>query len=159
VPRAIALPSVVRAPAFERHRDDVVDATSVVDRIKRRFEVAGPTARIPLLRGGRIFTAEITAEGIRVDNLDKQPLLPWAVFEETVALLGRNGGRADRGNAMGPRLGDDALSLDSVEGHIAAAVYGQRRGEAVFRRITPVACILIWAGICGHRPGELVLLG
>jgi hypothetical protein len=93
-----------------------------------------------------------------VSNLDKQPLLRWAVFEETVALLGRNGGRASRGDAMNSKLGDDDLSLDSVEGHIAATIYGQREGDSVFRRITPVACILIWAGICRHSPGELVLL-
>ena len=95
----------------------------------------------------------------RTANLDKQPLLPWALFEETVSLLSRNGGCADRGNAMNCRLGDDGLSLDSVEGHIAAMVYGQREGDSVFRRITPVACILIWAGICRHSTGELVLIG
>ena len=80
------------------------------------------------------------------------------MFEETIALLERQGGHASRGNAMNYRLGDDGLSLDSVEGHIAATVYGQRVGEAVFRRITPVACILIWAGVCRHTPGELVAL-
>jgi hypothetical protein len=88
-----------------------------------------------------------------------EPLLPWAVFEEVVALLGRKGGRARRGDAMNCRLGDDALSLDSVEGHIAATVYGRRKGDSVFRRITPVAAVLIWAGVCRHSPGELVLLG
>ncbi len=131
---------------------------NVVDTIKRRFEQDGPSARVPLLKGGG-FTAEITAEGIAVNNLGAQPLLPWVVFEEAVALLVRRGGRADRGDAMKCRLGDDGLSVDSVEGHIAAVVYGQRRGDPVFRRITPVACILIWAGICRASPGELVLLG
>jgi hypothetical protein len=130
----------------------------VVDRIKRRFDAVGPTARIPLLKGGS-FTASIAEDGIAVSNLAKQPLLPWAVFEEAVTLLGRTGGHASRGDAMNCKLGDDGLSLDSVEGHIAATVYGRRKGDSVFRRITPVACILIWAGVCGHSPGELVLLG
>jgi hypothetical protein len=131
---------------------------AAVDRIKRRFQSVGPTARIPLLRGGS-FTASIAEDGITVSNLAKQPFLPWAVFEEAVSLLVRTGGHASRGDAMNCRLGDDGLSLDSVEGHIAATVYGQREGDSVFRRITPVACILIWAGVCGHSPGELVLLG
>jgi hypothetical protein len=112
---------------------------------------------VPLLKGGH-FTAEITADGIRVDNLGTQPLLPWVVFEEAVALLDRSGGHASRGDAMNCRMGDDGLSTDSVEGHIAAVVYGKKRGDTVFRRITPVACILIWAGTCGAGPGELVLL-
>ena len=131
---------------------------NVVDTIKRRFEQAGPSAQVPLLRGGT-FAAEITAKGIKVDNLGGQSELPWVVFEEAVALLVRKGGRADRGDAMKCRLGDDGLSADSVEGHIAAVVYGMQRGDTVFRRITPVACILIWAGICRSSPGELVLIG
>ena len=136
------LTDTTRASAPELQRNDVVN---VVDTIKRRFEQDGPSARVPLLKGGG-FTAEITAEGIVVNNLGAQPLLPWVVFEEAVALLVRRGGRADRGDAMKCRLGDDGLSVDSVEGHIAAVVYGQRRGDTVFRRITPVACILIWRG-------------
>jgi len=151
VPHATALPPVVRATG--------IDATPVADRIRRRFEEVGPTARIPLLRGGHSFIASIAGDGITVSNLAKQPLLPWAVFKEAVTLLGRTGGHASRGDAMNCKLGDDGLSLDSVEGHIAATVYGQRTGDSVFRRITPVACILIWAGVCRHSPGELVLLG
>jgi hypothetical protein len=131
---------------------------NVVDTIKRRFEQTGPSARVPLLKGGH-FTAVITAEGVRVDNLGTQPLLPWVVFEEAVALLVRMGGHTSRGDAMKWRMGDDGLSADSVEGHIAAVVYGKRRGDIVFRRITPVACILIWAGMCRASPGELVFLG
>ena len=131
---------------------------TVTDTIKRRFAQVGPSARVPLVRGGS-FTAEVTAEGVRVDNLGTQPLLPWAVFEETVDLLVRNGGHADRGNAMKCRLGDDGLAFDSVEGNMAATVYGKGPGDRVFRRISPVACILIWAGVCRHGPGELLLLG
>ncbi len=158
VPWATERAPAMRTTALGHQGFDVVGPTRVVDTIKRRFAVEGPSARVPLIKGGH-FTAEITDEGIRVDNLDKQPVLPWAVFEETVALLSRNGGRASRGDAMNHKLGEDELSVDSVEGHIAATVYGQRRGESVFRRVTPVACILIWAGICRHSRGELVLLG
>lgn len=150
MPHATALQPVVRATG--------IDTASVVDRIKRRFEAVAPSARIPLVRGGS-FIASIAEDGITVSNLATQPLLPWAVFEQAVTLLGRTGGRASRGDAMKSKLGDDGLSLDSVEGHIAATVYGQRSGDSVFRRITPVACILIWAGVCQHSPGELVLLG
>ena len=58
---------------------------------------------------------------------------------------------------MDYRLGDPGLPLDCVEGHIAHVIYGKRRGDSVFRRITPIACILIWAGVCEHARGELVL--
>ena len=45
----------------------------------------------------------------------------------------------------------------SAEGHIALVVYGKQPSNSVFRRITPIACILIWAGICADAPGELIL--
>jgi hypothetical protein len=140
VSRAAAHPPLIPAKAHERQGVPALRVTPVVDTIKRRFQEAGPAARVPLLEGGS-FTAEMTPDGVRVSNLGTQPLLPWAVFEETIALLSRNGGRASRGDAMNHKLGDDELSVDSVEGHIAVMVYGQVEGDSVFRRITPVACI------------------
>jgi hypothetical protein len=125
--------------------------------IRRRFAESRRTARIPLLKGGH-FTAEITEDGIRVDNLGIQPLLPWAVFQEAMCVLMRNGGRADRGDAMGSKLGDEGLTVDSIEGHIALVIYNKRPGDTVFRRITPIACILVWAGICRTEPHQLVML-
>ena len=93
-----------------------------------------------------------------MDNLGTQPFLPWAVFQEAICVLVRNAGRAGRGNAMNYKLGEPGLSLDSIEVHIAHVVYGKRNGDSVFRRITPIACILIWAGVCRAEPGELILI-
>lgn len=101
--------------------------------------------------------AALTEEGIKVNNLGTQPLLPWEVFQEAICVLVRNGGRADRGDAMGSRLGEEGLSFNSIEGHIAQVVYGKHEGDVVFRRITPIACILVWAGICEAIPGKLIL--
>jgi hypothetical protein len=127
-----------------------------VKSIKRRFVENDGEVEIPLLRGGH-FTAILTDEGIQVDNLGNQPQLPWGVFQEAVCVLIRNGGRAERGDAMKSRLGEAGLSFNSIEGHIAQVVYGKRQGDAVFRRIAPIACILVWAGVCEAMPGELVL--
>jgi hypothetical protein len=132
-----------------------MDVVSAVRAIQRRFAETGSPAEVPLLRGGSSFTAELRDEGVVVSNLRAQPFLPWAAFQEAVCVLMRNGGRARRGNAMNCRLGDPGLPLDSVEGHVAYAVYGKRVGDSVFRRITPVACILTWAGVCEAAPGEL----
>ena len=134
-----------------------MNVIQAVSTIKYRFAESGHTVQIPLLKGGH-FTAEITEEGIRVDNLGNQPLLPWAVFQEAICVLIRNGGRAERGDAMASKLGDEGLSADSIEGHIALVAYHKRAGDTVFRRITPIACILVWAGICRAEPHELVLL-
>jgi len=133
-----------------------MNIVTVVDAIKHKLEAEGGSAIIADQKGGS-FTASLAERGVIVDNLGAQPLLPWAAFQEAVCLLLRKGGRAGRGNAMGPRLGSDELPVDSVEGHIAHVVYGKRVNQAVFRRITPIACVLVWAGICEHAPGELVL--
>ena len=135
-----------------------MDVVRAVEIIKHKFAEAGHHTQIPLLKGDS-FTADLSDEGVKVDNLGSQSLLPWAVFQEAICLLIRNGGRAERGNAMGATLGEKRLSLDSVEGHIAHVVYGKRPGDAVFRRISPIACILIWAGICEPAPNELRLRG
>jgi hypothetical protein len=143
-----------REPQEARESTDA--AAQAIEAIRRRFGKPHQRRRIPLLRGGT-FWAELTDGGIRVSNLRGQPLLPWAAFEETARLLVRKGGRATRGNVMEAKLGEGGLPLDSVEGHVAQTVYGKRPGESVLRRITPIACILIWAGVCEAAPGELVL--
>jgi len=134
----------------------VLNTIEVAELIRDKFAETGSPTQIPMLRKGS-FTAEMRADGIWVDNLGGEPHLPWAVFQEAICVLIRNGGRARRGDAMKSKLGDVDLSLDSIEGHIAHVAYGKRPGQSVFRRITPVACILIWAGICRAEPGELVL--
>ena len=136
----------------------MMDVISAINGVKRKFAIAGSPAQIPLLRGHRTFTAELTDKGITVDNLSTQPFLPWAVFQEAICVQIRCGGRAKRGDAMNHKLGEPQLSLDSIEGHIAYVVYGKQVGDTVLRRITPVACILIWAGVCKAAPGELMLL-
>ena len=131
-----------------------MNTVQVVEAIKRKFVETGSPARIPKLKGGS-FTAELTDEGVKVDNLGSLPFLPWAAFLEAVDIMIQNGGRAKRGNAYN-KLGGPGLPTDSIEGHVAYVVYGKKKGESVFRRITPIACILIWASICKPVPNELV---
>jgi hypothetical protein len=135
-----------------------MDVLTVVESIKHKFaESGGRSVTIPLQKG-EAFTAELTDHGINASNLHDSPFLPWVVFQEAICVLIRNGGKAERGDAMKARLGEAALSLDSVEGHVALVVYGKRPGEFVFRRIAPIAAILTWAGICKHVPKQLVLV-
>jgi len=134
------------------------DDDNVIIAIKNRLSKTGSPAKIPLLRGPRSFSAELSDRGILVDNLGNQPFLPWKVFQETVRILVKNDGRAKRGDAMNCRLGDPNLSTNSIEGHIAHVLYNKQEGETVFRRITAIACILIWAGVCTAGRGELILL-
>lgn len=135
-----------------------MDIIKAVQQIRNKFTEIRSPATIPELKGGKTFTARVVDDGVEVDNLGNQPFLHWSAFQEAICALIRGGGKAMRGDAMTYRLGDPNLSLDSIEGHIAHVVYGKKVGETVFRRITPIACILIWAGLCKHEPGELVLL-
>lgn len=117
-------------------------------------------ARVPLFKqvdGRTDFTATRRDDGVEVSNLHLQPFLPWAVFETAVELLVENDGRAEKGSAQAGKLGEDGLSLDSIEGRVASKVYGAKLGDSVFRRITPIACILVWAGVCENGRGELIL--
>lgn len=124
--------------------------------IKKKFAESGSPATVPKLKGEG-FEAEIVENGIKVSNLGSERFLAWKVFEEAVSLMRFQDGTAKKGNAMGGKLGDRELPLDSLEGHIAYEVYGKKEGEVVFRRITPIAAILIWAGLCENEPGALRL--
>jgi len=122
-----------------------------------KFESNKFIAKIPLLRGNGTFSAKLTEYGIEVNNLASSPLLPWVIFEKTIELLINQNGKALKGNAMSFKLGDPELPLDSVEGRIAHEVFNKKIGESVFRRITPISCILVWAGICKSEKGFLLL--
>lgn len=129
---------------------------NVITAIRKKFSETGSPVLI-MMAGRRSFQARIAEEGVYVSNLDSKPFLPWKVFTEAVSLIEKKGGRAMNGNAINFKLGQIGLPVDSVEGHIARTVYGKEIGESVSRRITPVAAILIWAGVCRHEPGELIL--
>ena len=136
--------------------DQSLDDKTVVEIIRSKFVEEGKSVQIPLQRG-RSFHATLKDGGIEVTNLGTQPFLPWAVFTETIKLLQENGGRAERGDAMSAKLGEAKLPFNSIEGHIAHVVYNKEEGDTVFRRISPVAAILVWAGLCEYRPGALVM--
>ncbi len=113
---------------------------SAIEIIKDKFSQTNSPTKIPLLKGDT-FIATLEDDGIEVDNLGNQPFLPWVVFQEAVCVLLRSGGTALKGDAMGSKLGESGLSLESIEGHIAYVVYGKKPGDSVFRRITPISCI------------------
>ncbi len=116
--------------------------------IQTQFAKANGSAEIPLLKAGQSFQAEIQDSGIKVGNLGGQPLIPWEAFIETIRLLESQGGRSLPGDAIKGKLGDERLPLDSIEGHLAAEVFGKSIGKSVFRRISSIRGILIWTGIC-----------
>lgn len=133
-----------------------------IEIIQSKFEGVNSSRQIPLMQKEQFFTAVLRNDGIEVDNLSTQKLLPWIVFEETVRLLTGNGDgpaseKVRKGNAMSGKLGDKKLPLDSVEGHLASIVFDKQAGDSVFRRITPIAAILDWASVCENKRGYLSL--
>ncbi|WMJ81459.1 hypothetical protein RBU49_04175 [Clostridium sp. MB40-C1] len=137
--------------------DNIIYENSVIESIRARFQEKGSPSKIPLIKGNRCFSATMKNDGIYVDNLNTQPFLPWVVFVETVKLITIKGGKALKGDAMNSKLGSGNLLLDSIEGYIACSIYGKKINDSVFRRISPIAGILIWASICRNEPGYLVL--
>ena len=124
--------------------------------IKSKFNGPSSTEEIPLMKKGKSFTAVLDEKGLLVDNLYKQNLIPWEVFETVMLELSKKRTLL-KGNAMNAKLGDKKLLFDSVEGIIASKIYGRKEGDSVFRRISPVSAILSWAGICDNKKGYLSL--
>lgn len=130
---------------------------SGVIKIKEKLKKNGGNAHIKLLKGDRYFNVILQEDGVLVDNLNTSSFLSWKVFEKTIELLEKQGGCAIKGDAMGFKLGEGNLTLDSIEGYVAKEVYNKKIGESVFRRITPIVNILIWADICENERGKLRL--
>jgi hypothetical protein len=130
----------------------------VISKIKNQFDKKGNPAKIPLMSGKRFFEARSEVDGVYVDNLKTQPFLPWEIFSEAVNFIRENGGKVKKGNATNSRLGDSNLGLDTLEGHIASKVYGCSIGDTVLKRVTPIASILAWSGICENARGQISLL-
>jgi hypothetical protein len=134
----------------------MIDGRTAVYMIRGKFKENLTSVKVPL-QNGRSFSAYLVKEGLHVDSLGGQSLLTWEVFEETVNFLITKGGQAKRGDSMQARLGGDGLPLDSIEGHLANVIYGRQKGDSVFRRISPIAAILVWARVCYSEPGVLIL--
>jgi len=125
-------------------------------RIKNAFEREGEEVKIPL-QINRTFTAKITEEGIKVDNLRNYHLLDWKVFDEIEELFKEKGPSVLKGDAMNYKLGESGLPIDSIEGRVAYKIYDKGLGDSVFRRISPIVGILVWADICEVNGEYLVL--
>lgn len=125
--------------------------------IIEKFKSVDGKAEIPLLKGGT-FKAELKDDGIEVSNLGTSPLLIWEVFDELEKLFEQQGFRVIKGDAMNFKLGESRLGTDSIEGRVAARVYGKTLGDSVFRRISPIVGILRWAGICKNAGKYLELI-
>jgi myosin heavy subunit len=130
----------------------------VISKIKSQFDKKGNPAKIPLMSGKQFFEARSETDGVYVDNLKKEPFLPWKIFSEAVNCIKENRGKVKKGNATNSRLGDTNLGLDTLEGYIANKVYGCKIGDPVFKRVPHVASILAWAEICENTRGQIGLL-
>ena len=125
--------------------------------IEKRFNQAQSTVcDVPTQRSG-FFKATLTESGVLVDCLGEvQDKLEWKYFDAVEKLL-KEHKSAKRGDAMKGRLGDELLPRDSVEGCMAYC-NNAVSGKKVLRRISPVANLLVWAGVCKHGKGILSLL-
>ena len=130
----------------------------IISKIKSQFDKKGNPAKVPLMSGKHFFEARSEIDGVYVDNLKRQPFLPWEIFSEAVNCIRENGGKIKKGNATNSKLGDPNLGLDTLEGHIASKVYGCRIGDPILKRITPIASILAWAEICENTRGQISML-
>lgn len=135
------------------------DESSAVRAIKEKLNQSGGLVSLPLTRGTHfhIYYEEF-GNGLHATNLPAKFTIPWAAFDAAVRLLYQKGGQAKKGNAMKFRLGEEGLTLDTIEGYVASAVFHGKTGSSVLRIITPLSAILEWAGICQNGYGYLKLL-
>lgn len=90
----------------------------------------------PILKQGYIV-------GVEATNIPAYPFLSIDVFVAVISLLELSPENfAVNGNVYNYKLGDPGLPLNSIEGHVAKVVYNYKKGETVYKRITPIVKIL-----------------
>lgn len=129
----------------------------------RLLEVCDAGVAIAVQGGGNFQATPVmcgeTLTGVNVTNLGAEAFLPMDVFVATLSLLYLSDDhQAAKGSAQAARLGEPGMELDTIEGHVAHLVFGTLPGNHAFRRITPIARILEWAGVCENGHGWLRLL-
>ena len=114
-----------------------------------KFEI---TKHIGVLsQGSKGWTKELNL----ISWNDREPQCDIREWDETHEKMGK--GVTLSNEELNGKLGDSKLPIDSVEGYIASKLYGKEPGETVFRRISAISGILMWAGICINEPGALKL--
>ncbi len=86
-------------------------------------------------------------------------LYKFKVFNDIVALLIREGGKAKKGYARGKhdKVGTEKCSEHTVTGVIALEYFGKSIGDSVFDPVFILAGILEWADIAKNKRGYLEL--
>ncbi|MBU5288300.1 hypothetical protein AALJ34_16855 [Paraclostridium bifermentans] len=74
-----------------------------------------------------------------------------------IELLESKCGCAIKGDTMAYKLGEGNLIIDSLEVYIVKEICHKETGDSIFRRITPILNILIWAELCENGRGKLIL--
>lgn len=130
----------------------------IIKRIKQKLNQCGGKATIKLLQGEPCdIWYSLSDKGLECSKIPIANQLTWEVFTAVVELVIEKGGRAEKGNARGGKLGSDKLPFDSIEGHIAHKVHGVQVGESAFGPGFVICAILDWAEICQNKRGYLLI--
>lgn len=134
------------------------DESEVVQLIKKKLNQANGFCTLPLTRN-KTFSIyyEEFGNGIFATNLPKSRMLSWEVFNHAIKMLKEHDGQVLKGQAMKAKLGESALTLDTMEGYIAYHCYGIKIGESTIRTISALSSILEWTGICVNGYGWIQL--
>lgn len=134
------------------------DDSPAVCRIKEKLNQYSGCAELTLSKGRRItIWYEEYGTGICGSNFPPRYILTWKAFDCAIKLLNKKNGKAPKGNAMKSKLGEEELTLDTVEGYVAYYAYGMKNGDSVLRMVPTLSAILEWAGICKNGYGYLEL--
>lgn len=132
---------------------------AVVSALKAKMRQCGEAewimASLRRMKSASTFSLAPNGEGVCVSQLNGF-VLAWWHFEKIVEKANALGGimyRADDATMRSGRLGAE-VSLDSMEGFIAAELLGAKEGSAVTRRSTYYSGILAWAGIVSLHKSE-----
>ena len=134
------------------------DESQIITAIKEKLNQAGGLAVLSLPRGSDFsIWYEEYGTGLCASNLPGRYIITWQAIDCAMELITLKGGKAKKGNAMRSKLGEGDLTLDTVEGYVAANAYHMKNGDSVIRAISTLSAVLAWSGLVQNGYGYLYL--
>lgn len=123
--------------------------------IKDKLNKNGGQAIVSLIQIDKkiVIRYDDDGSGLICNKIPVRKQLTWDVFIAAYDILIMNEGELYKGYARAGKLFSDRLPLDSLEGYIAYAVHGVKKGGSAFSPGFAIAAILDWVGVLKNQRG------
>ncbi len=136
-----------------KNESDQVKASKI---IKSKIEESGGSVKVRSLRG-KVYDIESRGSSFYCEDLPKEVVFNYEIFDIIVDFLVSQGGSAKKGTGRNAKLGEPGCDSSTVAGTVGEKYFRKQQGESVYDPIFILASVLDWAGIVKNELGRITL--